>query len=73
MSNIDLVHAAYVQRKVQEDAEKYWVPTINEEVEKIKGYKESDQTIPSNQYKTIKNIIPLEKDLDKLLKVYRRI
>ena len=51
MSNIDLVHAAYVQRKVQEDAEKYWVPTINEEVEKIKGYKESDQTIPSNHIK----------------------
>ncbi|MDC0801566.1 hypothetical protein POG14_05170 [Clostridium paraputrificum] len=73
MSNIDLVHAAYVQRKVEEDAKKYWLPVINEEVEKIKGYKESDQTIPSNQYKTIKNIIPLEKDLDKLLKVYRRI
>ena len=53
MSNIDLVHAAYVQRKVQEDAEKYWVPTTNEEVEKIKGYKESDQTIPSNRLKIL--------------------
>ena len=48
MSNIDLVHAAYVQRKVEEDAKKYWLPVIKEEVEKIKGYKESDQTIPSN-------------------------
>lgn len=64
MSNIDLVHAAYVQRKVQEDAEKYWVPTINEEVEKIKGYKESDQTIPSNQYKTFNDIVPPGTDLD---------
>ena len=64
MSNIDLVHAEYVQRKVQEDAEKYWVPTINEEVEKIKGYKESDQTIPSNHKQIFKDIISSTEDLD---------
>ena len=48
MSNIDLVHAAYVQRKVQEDTEKYWVPTINEEVEKIKGCNPTDQSKGDN-------------------------
>lgn len=51
MSNIDLVHAAYVQRKVEEDAKKYWLPVIKEEVEKIKGYKESDQSKGNNHNK----------------------
>lgn len=64
MSNIDLVHAAYVQRKVQEAERRRWADVIKEEVEKIKGYKESDQTIPSNHSKTIKDIIPPGTDLD---------
>lgn len=51
MSNIDLVHAAYVQRKVQEAERRRWADVIKEEVEEIKGYKESDQTIPSNHNK----------------------
>lgn len=64
MSNIDLVHAAYVQRKVQKDTEKYWVPTINEEVEKIKGCNPTDQSKGNNHEKTINDIIPLGTDLD---------
>lgn len=48
MSNIDLVHAAYVQRKVQEDAKKYWLPVIKEEVEKIKGCNPTDQSKRDN-------------------------
>ncbi|WP_099328817.1 hypothetical protein [Clostridium paraputrificum] len=51
MSNIDLVHAAYVQRKVQEAERRRWSDVIKEEIEKIKGYEESDQTIPSNHIK----------------------
>lgn len=38
--------------------------TFEEALEIVKGYKESDQTIPSNQYKMIKNIIPPGTDLD---------
>ncbi len=34
MSNIDLVHAAYVQRKVQEAEQRRWADVIKEEVEK---------------------------------------
>ena len=64
MSNIDLVHAAYVQRKVQEAERRRWADVIKEEVEKIKGYKESDQTIPSNHNKTINDIVPPGTDLD---------
>ncbi len=64
MSNIDLVHAAYVQRKVQEAERRRWTDVIKEEVEKIKGYKESDQTIPSNHNKTINDIVPPGTDLD---------
>lgn len=63
MSNIDLVHAAYVQRKVEEDAKKYWLPVINEEVEKIKGCKPADQSIESN-HKDIIDSIPPGTDLD---------
>lgn len=51
MSNIDLVHAAYVQRKVEEDAKKYWLPVINEEVEKIKGCNPTDQSKGNNHNK----------------------
>lgn len=66
MSNIDLVHAAYVQKKVQEDTEKYWVPTINEEVEKIKGCNPTDQSKGDNPKinKIINDIIPPGTDLD---------
>lgn len=53
MSNIDLVHAAYVQEKVQEATEKYWIPTINEEVEKIKGCNPTDQSKGNNHIKNI--------------------
>lgn len=38
--------------------------TFEEALEIVKGYKESDQTIPSNQQKTINNIIPPGTDLD---------
>ena len=41
-----------------------WTDVIKEEVEKIKGYKESDQTIPSNHNKTINDIVPPGTDLD---------
>ena len=34
MSNIDLVHAAYVQRKVQEAERRRWSDVIKEEIEK---------------------------------------
>lgn len=51
MSNIDLVHAAYVQRKVEEDVKKYWLPVIKEEVEKIKGCNPTDQSKGNNHNK----------------------
>ena len=51
MSNIDLVHAAYVQRKVEEDAKKYWLPVIKEEVEKIKVCNPTDQSKGNNHCK----------------------
>lgn len=38
--------------------------TFEEALEIVKGYKESDQTIPSNHSKTIKDIIPPGTDLD---------
>lgn len=38
--------------------------TFEEALEIVKGYKESDQTIPSNHSKTIKDIIPPWTDLD---------
>ena len=44
MSNIDLVHAAYVQRKVQEAERRRWADVIKEEVEKIKGCNPTDQS-----------------------------
>ena len=38
--------------------------TFEEALEIVKGYKESDQTIPSNHSKMIKDIIPPGTDLD---------
>lgn len=63
MSNIDLVHAAYVQRKVQEAERRRWADVITEEVEKIKGCKPADQSIESN-HKDIIDSIPPGTDLD---------
>lgn len=48
MSNIDLVHAAYVQRKVQEAERRRWADVIKEEVEKIKGCNPTDQSKGDN-------------------------
>lgn len=48
MSNIDLVHAAYVQRKVQEAEQRRWADVIKEEVEKIKGCNPTDQSKGNN-------------------------
>lgn len=64
MSNIDLVHAAYVQRKVQEAERRRWADVIKEEVEKIKGCNPTDQSKGNNHEKTINDIIPLGTDLD---------
>lgn len=38
--------------------------SVEEAIKIVKGYKESDQTIPSNHSKTIKDIIPPGTDLD---------
>ena len=35
-----------------------------EAIEIVKGYEDSNQTIPSNQYKTIKDIITDTEDID---------
>ena len=49
--NIDLVHAAYVQRKVQEAERRRWADVIKEEVEKIKGCNPTDQSKGNNHIK----------------------
>ena len=51
MSNIDLVHAAYVQRKVLEAEQRRWADVIKEEVEKIKGCNPTDQSKGNNHCK----------------------
>ena len=51
MSNIDLVHAAYVERKVQEAERRRWADVIKEEVEKIKGCNPTDQSKGNNHCK----------------------
>lgn len=38
--------------------------SVEEAIKIVKGYKESDQTIPSNHSKTIKDIIAQDEDIE---------
>lgn len=49
MSDKKRRQAELIQQKVQEDTRKDWVPTINEEVERIKGCNPTVQSNGNNQ------------------------